>query len=196
MPHAAFFNLQTTATLGAVVMALMVIAIRLKAAQRPTSVKKIIMPPIGMTTGFVMFAAPVMRIPVWWGLVAFLAGALFLSYPLIRTSKFHVIDGKIYLKRSKAFVLILLGLLAVRLLLHSYLEQYITLPQTGAVFFLLAYGMIVPWRVAMFVEYKRTLNRWLQMSRQSEVEENTAKEGNAPLFQGAEATPRNVEDTP
>ncbi|MDI3256798.1 MAG: cytochrome c biogenesis protein CcdC [Kyrpidia sp.] len=156
MGHSALFNVQTTATLGAVLMALMVIAIRLKAAERPTSIKKIIMPPIGMTTGFVMFLVPVMRIPVWWGLLAFLAGAVFLSYPLIRTSEFHVIDGKIYLKRSKAFVFILLGLLAVRLLLHSYLEQYITLPQTGAVFFLLAYGMIIPWRVAMLVEYLQT----------------------------------------
>jgi membrane protein CcdC involved in cytochrome C biogenesis len=168
MGHATLFNMQTTATLGAVLMALMVIAIRLKAAQRPTSIKKIIMPPIGMTTGFLMFLAPATHIPVTWGIGAFLAGAIFLSYPLIRTSKFHVVDGQIYLRRSKAFVFILLGLLAVRLVLHSYVEQYITLPQTGAVFFLLAYGMIIPWRIAMVVEYLRTRERWLRLSREDQ----------------------------
>ncbi|MDI3328701.1 MAG: cytochrome c biogenesis protein CcdC [Alicyclobacillaceae bacterium] len=175
MGHAAL-NIQTTATLGAVLMALMVIAIRLRAANRPTSIKKIVLPPLGMTTGFLMFLFPQTHIPVSWGIGAFAAGALFLSYPLIRTSKFQIIEGQIYLKRSKAFVLILLGLLAVRLLLHSYVEHYITLPQTGAVFFLLAYGMIVPWRVAMVIEYRKTEEQWNRYRRLKEGGERALPE--------------------
>ncbi|WP_058301754.1 CcdC family protein [Gorillibacterium timonense] len=135
--------------------ALSVIGIRLKAAGRPTSERKIIIPPLGMSTGFAMFIFPFMRIPFTWGLLAFLAGALFFSYPLIRTSKFEAIEGHIYLKRSKAFIVILLVLLVIRLILHDYVEQYVSLGQTGALFFLLAFGMLLPWRLAMLVQYRK-----------------------------------------
>lgn len=149
-PHA--INLQTVTTIGAVGMALLVIGIRLRAAQKPTSARKIIIPPLGMTTGFFMFLFPQTHIPFSYAIGALAAG-LFFSFPLIRTSKFEVHNGDIYLKRSKAFPLILLSLLAIRMALRGFVEQFVTLPQTGAIFFLLAYGMIVPWRVAMLRRY-------------------------------------------
>lgn len=152
MGFAHGINLQLASTIGAAVMALMVIGIRLRAAKKPTSVKKIIIPPIGMSTGFLMFLSPQTHVPPLYALIALLVGFLF-SYPLIHTSKFEVVNGDIFLKRSKSFPLILLGLLAIRLLLHNYVEQYISLSQTGAVFFILAFGMILPWRVAMYLRY-------------------------------------------
>ncbi|MEO3947587.1 cytochrome c biogenesis protein CcdC [Gorillibacterium sp. CAU 1737] len=147
--------------------ALSVIFIRLKAAGRPTSARKIIIPPLGMSTGFAMFFFPFMRIPLAWGLAAFLAGAVFFAYPLIRTSKFEAIDGQIFLKRSKAFIFILLILLAVRLVLHDYVEHYVSLSQTGSLFFLLAFGMLLPWRTAMLLQYQR-LNRTLGSGKEAD----------------------------
>jgi membrane protein CcdC involved in cytochrome C biogenesis len=100
-----------------------------------------------------MFLFPQTHIPIQYALAALAVGFLF-SYPLIRTSRFEKINGDIYLKRSRSFPLILLSLLAIRLALHNYVEQFISLPQTGAIFFILAYGMIVPWRVAMYLRYR------------------------------------------
>ncbi len=148
---------QTAGAIGAAGMALLVIAIRLRAAKKPTSARKIVIPPLAMTTGFSMFVFPQTHIPLMYALTALMFGFLF-SYPLIRTSKFERIEDQIYLKRSKAFPLILLSLLAVRIGLRGYVEQYMTLPQTGAVFFILAYGMVVPWRIAMYRKYRELQN--------------------------------------
>jgi membrane protein CcdC involved in cytochrome C biogenesis len=145
-------------------MALAVIFIRLKAIKKPATVMKIIMPPIGMSTGFLMFAAPSVRIPVEWAIAAFAVGAVFFAYPLIRTSTFYFRDSRIYLHRSRAFVWILLTLLLIRMVLHRYVEEWVSLPQTAALFFLLAFGMLVPWRIAMFVRFRK-LQRQPQSSQ-------------------------------
>lgn len=149
------FNLHLLPLIASALFALSVIGIRLKAAGRPTSERKIIIPPLGMSTGFAMFFFPYMRVPFTWGMSAFLAGAVFFAYPLIRTSRFEAVDGRIYLKRSKAFIVILLVLLVIRLILHDYVERYVSLGQTGALFFLLAFGMLLPWRLAMLARYRK-----------------------------------------
>ena len=123
--------------------------LRLRASNRPTNLRKIIIPPLGMSTGFLMFVAPFMRVPWLWALGAFAAGALLFAYPLIRTSKLERSGGEIVLKRSKTFIFIILFLLVIRLLLHEEIQQYVTIPQTGALFFVLAFGMILVWRLAM-----------------------------------------------
>ncbi len=150
------------ATIIALIMALLVIFVRLRASRKPTSIPKIIMPPVGMSTGFLMFLFPMMHIPWLWALYAFLIGAVLFSYPLILTSRFEIVAGEIYLKRSRSFVFILLGLLIIRMLLHGYVEEYISVEQTGAVFFILAFGMILPWRTAMYWRYRQ-----LHMRRQT-----------------------------
>ncbi|MFC4076764.1 CcdC family protein [Salinithrix halophila] len=144
-----------TVTLGTVIMALMFIIIRLRSARKPTNRMKILMPPVGMSTGFLMFLYPPARIPLSWGLAAFMIGAVLFAYPLIRTSRFHLVDGDIYLKRSKAFIWILFVLLGVRMLAHEYVEQLITLQQTAGIFFVLAFGMLLPWRLAMYRQYQQ-----------------------------------------
>lgn len=141
-------------TVVGIFMAVGAIVIRLKASRRPVSVKKIIMPPLGMATGFAMFVAPEMHIPLLWGLIAFLVGWYLFSYPLIRTTHFEVQEGDIFAKRSPQFAFILIGLLAIRLLLHGVVEQYISVLQTGSVFFILAFGMILRWRLFMLRKFR------------------------------------------
>ncbi|WP_229745494.1 CcdC family protein [Pullulanibacillus pueri] len=139
-----------------VLFAVSIIIVRLKASNQPTNIKKILLPPVFMSTGFLMFIAPQVRVS-WVELIeAFLVGVLF-SFFLIKTSKFSVQNGEIYLKRSKAFIFILIGLLIIRTLLKIFLENEISIdiPQTSGLFFTLAFGMILPWRIAMFLMYKR-----------------------------------------
>ncbi|MUG72201.1 DUF1453 family protein [Paenibacillus validus] len=138
-----------------VVMALLAVFVRSRAGSKPITVSSIVMPPIGMSTGFLMFALPFFRIPLAWAGSAFLAGLLLFSYPLIRSSRLERRSGGIYVKRSKSFALVLLILLALRLGLHEYIERFVSIPQTGALFFILAFGMIVPWRAAMLRQYIR-----------------------------------------
>ena len=154
MPQLSNQTLQVVATIVIALSAIAVIFVRLQAAKRPTSVKKIIIPPLGMSTGFLMFLSPVMQIPWLYALIALFVGFLF-SIPLIATSHMQEIDEEIYLKRSPAFIIVLLSLLVIRLSLHTYIEKYITLPQTGGAFFILAFGMLLPWRLVMYFRFKK-----------------------------------------
>jgi membrane protein CcdC involved in cytochrome C biogenesis len=135
-----------------------VLAWRVRETQRPVTAAKILLPPLGMTTGFCMFLVPQTRVPLAWGLAAFLAGALLLSYPLVRTSRLTRSGDAVVLKRSRAFLVILLALVAVRLAARTWVEQYVDALQTGSLVFLFAYGMLLPWRVVMYLRY-RTLVR-------------------------------------
>lgn len=141
-------------TIGAALMAVSVLIVRLKASRKPVTVKKIIIPPLGMATGFAMFIAPEMHIPLLWALIAFVVGWLLFSYPLIKTTHFEIVGEEVFAKRSPGFAFILIGLLVLRLALHEVVEQYISVLQTGSVFFLLAFGMILRWRLFMLKEYR------------------------------------------
>jgi membrane protein CcdC involved in cytochrome C biogenesis len=137
--------------------AIAILVWRVRETTRPITPRRIVIPPLGMSTGFGMFAAPQTRIPWAWAFAAFALGALVLSYPLIKTSRLHREGDAIYLNRSKAFLWVIFGLFALRLALRSYVEQYVSLLQTGAIFFVLAFGMIVRWRVTMFRDYRRLM---------------------------------------
>ncbi len=133
-----------------------VIVWRLREVSRPVSAPKIIMPPVGMSTGLAMFLYPPTRVPLAWAAAAFALGALVLAIPLIVTSRLHLgHDGRVYVRRSRAFLWILIGLVAIRFALRGVIEHYISLPQTAGLFFLLAFGMILRWRVGMLLEYRR-----------------------------------------
>jgi membrane protein CcdC involved in cytochrome C biogenesis len=142
------------AAIGSLVGAAGVIVWRVRETKRPVTARSILIPPLGMSTGLSMFLLPAARVPWAYAIAAFLAGVVVLSYPLVRTSRLHVEGKAIVLRRSKAFLWILLGLVAVRLVARDYVEQYISTLQTGALFFLLAFGMIVTWRATMFHRYQ------------------------------------------
>lgn len=134
---------------------LLLILLRMRAGKQPATLKKIVIPPLGMATGFIMFAAPVTHIPWLWGFSAFGTGLLLFAFPLIVTTRLERVQADIYVRRSKAFIVIIVVLFAIRLSLHGVVEQYMSIPQTGAIFYLLAFGMILPWRLAMVGEYMR-----------------------------------------
>lgn len=146
--------MQTVTMLGSLVGAAVVITWRVREGQTPVTARKILLPPLGMSTGFLMFLVPETRVPWAWGLTALLAGALVFAYPLIRMSELRREGERIVLQRSRVFLWILVGLVALRLALRSYVETMVDPLQTGALFFVLAFGMIVPWRVAMYLRYR------------------------------------------
>ena len=58
------------------------------------------------------------------------------------------------LQRSNAFLAVLLVLAAVRIAARGYLDTVLTVQQTASLFFMLAFGMILRWRVQMLLEYR------------------------------------------
>ncbi|MBB6449204.1 membrane protein CcdC involved in cytochrome C biogenesis [Geomicrobium halophilum] len=141
-------------TIGAVGMGTLAIFIRMKAIEKPASVKKIIIPPIMMSTGFLMFLYEPAQLPAPQIVAPLLLG-IACSYLLIRTSHFEIRDGDIYMQRSKLFIFLLAGLLIVRVIVKLVIGEQIQLPQLAGMFFLLAYGMIAPWRIAMLILYRK-----------------------------------------
>ncbi|MBW8600665.1 DUF1453 family protein [Bacillus velezensis] len=141
----------------AAAMAISVMIVRIKASDKPASPKKIILPPIFMSTGALMFLFPIFRVTGEEFLEAITLGVIF-SIFLIKTSKFEIKNNEIYLKRSKAFVFILIGLLVIRIAMKSILSTTIDYGALSGMFWILAFGMIVPWRIAMFMSYRKLSN--------------------------------------
>lgn len=139
-------------TLVAMFMATTMIFVRAKTAEKPTSIKKIILPPLFMSTGVLMFVFPVFRISSLQAGEALLAGVIF-SIILIKMTKFEIIENDIYLIPTKSFIFILFGLLIVRVIIKLIVGSTISFGETSGMFFLLALGMIVSWRIAMLFKY-------------------------------------------
>jgi membrane protein CcdC involved in cytochrome C biogenesis len=113
----------TSAVLGFLV----IMAWRIQEGRSAVTIRKIVIPPLGMATGFCMFVVPQFRVPWMWALGAFVIGALILAYPLVRTSRLALVGDTVMMHRSAAFFL----------------------------FFVLAFGMILRWRMSMYFEYRR-----------------------------------------
>lgn len=141
-------------TILALFMGTMAAIVRSKAAKRPVSVKTIILPPIFMSTGALMFIFEEFRVAPLQIVEALIVGMLF-SIILIRTTNFEIRDENIFIKRSKAFVFILFGLLIIRLIGKLLLSKSIDVGEIGGMFWILAFGMIVPWRIAMLVKFNK-----------------------------------------
>ncbi|PYZ98124.1 hypothetical protein CR205_05885 [Alteribacter lacisalsi] len=141
-------------TLLAVVMGLIALFVRMKAMKKPANTKKIIIPPVAMSTGFLMFLYEPARITSLQFLEAFAVGLLF-SLLLIRTSKFEIRGRDIFMVRSKAFAFILIGLLILRVTFKLIFGHAIQVEELAGMFFVLAFGMILPWRIAMLVKFNR-----------------------------------------
>lgn len=139
-------------TIFGAIMAIIVNTLRVKSAKKPVSYQKIIIPPLMMSTGLFMFVFPVFRITMLQALEAFVVGAIF-SILLIRTTKFEKKDSNIYIIPSKAFIFILFGLLIIRLIGKTLLGQTIEFGEMTSMFFLLAFGMLLTWRLAMLIQF-------------------------------------------
>jgi membrane protein CcdC involved in cytochrome C biogenesis len=127
---------------------------RIREGRTAVTVRKIIIPPLGMATGFCMFFAPEFRVPLLWALVAFAIGAVLLAWPLLATSRLVRDGDAIMMKRSGAFFLVVAALAAIRYFARGYFDNIMTLQQTAGLFFILAFGMILRWRLSMLREYR------------------------------------------
>jgi membrane protein CcdC involved in cytochrome C biogenesis len=134
---------------------LFVLLWRLREGRRPVTLKTVLIPPFGMATGFSMFLVPAFRIALTWATAAFLTGSLLLAYPLIRTSRLMLEDGVVSVHRSKAFLLVIVGVALGRFMARDYVGRFITLEQTAGLSFVLAFGMVLTWRTSMYLEYRR-----------------------------------------
>ncbi|HZM62722.1 MAG TPA: cytochrome c biogenesis protein CcdC [Vicinamibacterales bacterium] len=142
-------------SMGAAVLgALAVLAWRIHESRRAVSIKSLVIPPLGMSTGFSMFVVPAFRIPWTWGVGAFVLGAAVFAYPLVSSPQLTRDGDRVMMRRPKWFIVVLLGLAAVRLGLREYVSAIISVQQTAGLFFVLAFGMIVRWRTALLLEYR------------------------------------------
>ena len=128
---------------------------RLREARSAVSLKKILIPPLGMATGFSMFVVPAFRIPWAWAGLAFAIGAVALAWPLLLTTRLERQGDAIMMKRSSAFLAVILVLAVIRFAARGYFDTILTTKQTAGVFFVLAFGMIVIWRAKMLMDYRR-----------------------------------------
>jgi membrane protein CcdC involved in cytochrome C biogenesis len=128
---------------------------RLREVRTAVSMRKIVIPPLGMATGFSMFFVPAFRIPWTWAAIAFLIGAFVLVYPLLLTTRLIRQGDAIMMKRSSAFLAVLFVLAAIRFLARGYFDTIVTPQQSAGLFFVLAFGMIVRWRAKMLVDFKK-----------------------------------------
>ncbi|MGG7618962.1 CcdC family protein [Bacillus coreaensis] len=147
-------NMVVVSSIGAIGMAMLAMFIRMKAAKKPATAKKIILPPLFMSTGALMFVVPMFRV-TYLELCEAMAVGLVFSILLIKTSKFEIRENEIYLQRSRAFVFILFGLLVLRIILKLLLSSTIDYGELSGMFFILAFSMILPWRIAMFLQFRR-----------------------------------------
>ncbi|WP_249869660.1 CcdC family protein [Oceanobacillus saliphilus] len=147
-------------TAVAAFMAAVMIVVRIRASKKPATVKKIILPPLFMSTGALMFLFPVFHISWIQMMEAFLLGMIF-SIFLIKASRFEIRGNDIFMIPSRAFPYILFGLLLARIIIKLVIGSYISFGETSGMFFMLAFGMIITWRIAMlyqFLQLKNALN--------------------------------------
>lgn len=153
-------------TIVAAIMASTMIFVRMKSSEKPASVKKIILPPLFMSTGALMFIFPMFRVSFGDVIEALTVGIIF-SVFLIKFSKFEIKNNDIYLIPSKSFVFILFGLLLFRIIIKLIIGSQISFGETSGMFFLLGFGMIFTWRIAMLFKYLK-LKKHLEIKNVSQ----------------------------
>lgn len=140
------------ASVGAIIMGILVIFVRKHASKTPLTLKKIIIPPVMMSTGALMYIFPYFRLS-WTHIAETIAiGAVF-SAVLIITTKYEVKNSELYVKQTKAFPVILMGLLLARIALKYVFSLNTTPGEIGGMFFLLAFVMIGIWRLSMLIKH-------------------------------------------
>jgi membrane protein CcdC involved in cytochrome C biogenesis len=127
---------------------------RFREGRTAVTARKLLIPPMGMATGFCMFFVHAFRFPLTWAIGAFLTGAIVLAWPLLLTSSLRREGDTIMMKRSGVFFAVVIVLAAVRYFARGYFDSVLTLEQTGGLFFVLAFGMILRWRASLYFSYR------------------------------------------
>src|SRR5699024_546550 len=139
-------------TIVAFGMAILMMFVRMKAAKRPLTVKRILLPPLLMSSGVWMFIIQAFRLTLLEIIEVMIVGVFF-SIFLIKTTKFKVEDNEVYLIPSRAFIFILLSLLIVSIIIKLIIGSVISFGETSGMFYLLALSMIFTWRLAILREF-------------------------------------------
>src|ERR1700686_5280639 len=103
-PIPPFFAKAAGSFLAAGAGAVVVIIWRLREARSAVSLRKIIIPPLGMATGFSMFVDSAFRVPWSWAAIAFLIGPFFFAWPLLLPTRLELEGQPVRMKRSSAFL--------------------------------------------------------------------------------------------
>jgi membrane protein CcdC involved in cytochrome C biogenesis len=103
-----------------------------------------------------MFILPMFR-PTLPELISSVVMGMLFSVILIKTSKFEVRDNQIFLQKSKLFLVALIGLVALRMVGKIILAETIHIDpaQMSGMFFILAFSMILPWRIGMYIGFRK-----------------------------------------
>src|ERR1039457_6118539 len=136
---------------------------RVREGRTAVTARKLLIPPLGMATGFCMFFVPAFRFPLTWAIGAFLVGAILLAWPLLATSSLRREGDAIMMKRSGAFFAVITVWAPARSLAGVFFDPTLTLEQTGGLFFVLAFGMILRWRASLFLSYRALTSAPLPM---------------------------------
>ena len=147
-------NPLATSAVASVVGLIGVLIWRIREGRSAVTARKIVIPPLGMATGFCMFFVPQFRVPLLWAAGAFLIGAVLLAWPLLATSRLERDGDAIMMRRSSAFFAVVVGLAAIRYFARGYFDSILTIQQTAGLFFILAFGMILRWRLKMLSQYR------------------------------------------
>ncbi|MED4604099.1 cytochrome c biogenesis protein CcdC [Paenibacillus validus] len=129
---------------------------RMRATSRPVKGKgyRLLLPLLFLALGLTGLLNPELHLTVKEVVLSLLCGAV-LSIPMILTTNYERReDGLIYPKKSAAFVVALIGLIALRLGLRSYLSG-LDPTELAMLFYLIAVAYVVPWRVASFVKFRK-----------------------------------------
>jgi len=153
-----YLPLNVMSLISSIAGAIAVMIWRVRESRTAVTARKIVIPPVGMATGFAMFVVPGFRVPWSWAGIAFLGGALVLAYPLLRTSRLVLEGETVMSQRSNAFFAVVILLAGIRVAARGYLDTVISVQQTAALFFILAFGMILRWRAHMFFQYKALID--------------------------------------
>jgi membrane protein CcdC involved in cytochrome C biogenesis len=160
---------------GSIAGLLVILVWRVREGRTAVTARKLIMPPLGMATGFSMFFVPAFRVPWMWGVAAFAIGALLFAYPLLRTSSLRRNGDVVMMKRSGAFFAVVIVLFAVRYMARGYFDRILSIEQSGAIFYLLAFGMIVRWRLSLYLAFRALTSSGSSLATDRPAEETAGE---------------------
>jgi membrane protein CcdC involved in cytochrome C biogenesis len=119
---------------------------------------RLLLPMLFMLPGISLILSPEVSEPMWEYGVAFGLGMV-LSIPLIWTTNYEVReDNLIYAQKNWGFIVAFIGIVLIRFFLRAELTN-IDPQGKMALFMMVAFGYIIPWRVVSFIKFRRLANQ-------------------------------------
>ncbi|MGO4347036.1 CcdC family protein [Paenibacillus sp. MCAF9] len=119
---------------------------------------RLLIPLLFIIPGLSLIFNPNVNEPAWAFGIAFGLGVIF-SIPLIWTTNYEVReDNLIYSKKNWGFIAAFIGIVFIRFALRQELSDLDPQGKT-ALFMLVAFGYIIPWRVFSFIKFRRVANQ-------------------------------------